>query len=442
MDIGSLVSSFGGLIYTIVAFLVLILIIVGVHEMGHYLIGRWVGIKADVFSLGFGPVLASATDKRGTRWQLAAIPLGGYVKFAGDANAASMGGDSGTPLARHTMLGAPIWARALAVIGGPLFNFIFAIAIFAGVFMFEGLPRTPLTVAELAEMPPGTENGLMVGDEILGVAGVTLPADGQEAIYTMPDETDPTSQWRVRRGSEELTVIAPPPRPALAGSVSPNSAAFDAGVKVGDVMLEVAGQPVHAFAEVPGLVEASAGAPILFKLWRPGQGEIELTITPRAVDYPLAEGGFQRRWLVGIGAGQLFEPQTEMPSILQALNMGQAQVRFLITKSLEGMVSIATGAISTCNLAGPVAIAETTSDAASQGFQFFIWLLAGISAAVGLMNLLPIPVLDGGHLVFHAYEAITRRKPTEGAFRLLTAIGLSLVLGLMFLTFANDLFLC
>jgi Predicted membrane-associated Zn-dependent proteases 1 len=164
-----LIPQFGGLIWTLLAFVVALSVIVAIHEYGHYIVGRWCGIKADVFSLGFGPVLWSGMDRRGTKWQVAALPFGGYVKFAGDANAASgkdetaMEAVAHDPAAlRHTMHGAPLWARTLTVAAGPAFNFAMSILIFFAVAYTTGVERTPLTVGELRPMPQA-ERGLGTG---------------------------------------------------------------------------------------------------------------------------------------------------------------------------------------------------------------------------------------------------------------------------------------
>ncbi|MEY8840426.1 site-2 protease family protein, partial [Cribrihabitans sp. XS_ASV171] len=161
MDAVSFIPEFGGLLYTIIAFVVALSVIVAVHEFGHYIVGRWSGIHAEVFSLGFGPVLLSRVDRRGTRWQLAALPFGGYVKFLGDANAAS-GKDSKSMAdlyrenpdsLRNTIHGAPLWARAATVAAGPIFNFILSVMVFGAIFMMRGAPSDPLTVGELHPLP-------------------------------------------------------------------------------------------------------------------------------------------------------------------------------------------------------------------------------------------------------------------------------------------------
>ena len=160
--------QFGSFAFTMLAFIAAISIIVAVHEYGHYIVGRWSGIRADVFSIGFGPVLLSRKDRRGTQWQIAALPFGGYVKFAGDANAASVGADAAVTPARNTMHGAPLWARAATVVAGPLFNFILSIAIFAGVVLVSGQATDEPRVGAPRDLPPVYQS-LEAGDLILAL---------------------------------------------------------------------------------------------------------------------------------------------------------------------------------------------------------------------------------------------------------------------------------
>ena len=182
MDLVSLIPQFGGFLYTLLSFVVALSVIVAVHEYGHYIVGRWSGIHAEVFSLGFGPVLWSRVDQHGTRWQVALLPFGGFVKFLGDANAASgkdeeamADAETDPTLLRRTMHGAPLWARTATVAAGPVFNFVLSILIFAGVVMYSGKPRDPLTVDTLVPIP-GLVNELREGDEILSIAGLDAPS--------------------------------------------------------------------------------------------------------------------------------------------------------------------------------------------------------------------------------------------------------------------------
>ncbi len=440
----NLLPQFGGFAFTLLAFVVALSVIVAIHELGHLMVGRWTGIRAEVFSVGFGPVLLSRTDRHGTRWQVAALPFGGFVKFWGDANAASVGGDvrALTPEERrHTMLGAPLWARALTVAAGPVANFILAVLVFAAVFALDGRPADPLTISRLAPLPDASAQGLEVGDQVLSIAGVPVEAGTLSDVGEAEARPSPRVDYEVVRNGERVVVEGPWPFPPLVGAVSPDSAARDAGVRAGDVVTAVDGEPVFAFDQVAEAVGASEGRPVTLLLWRDGE-EVEATVTPRRTDVPGREGGFETRWLLGLTAGALFEVETVRLGPLAALGEAASQLWFVITSSLSGLAHMITGAISTCNLSGPIGIAEVSGDVAADGPRTFLMFLAVLSAAVGLMNLFPIPVLDGGHLVFHAYEAVAGRPPGDAALRVLMAVGLALILTLTVFGVANDLFLC
>lgn len=434
---------FGNLAFTLVAFVVALSVIVAIHEYGHYIVGRWTGIKAEVFSLGFGPVLFARTDRHGTKWQVAALPFGGYVKFLGDANAASVGGAEGSvPPAerRRTMMGAPLWARAATVAAGPFANFLLSILLFFGIILSQGRPADPLTIAEIAELPAAYGQELRPGDEVLSIAGrpVTVATLGEAAAELPPA---PSVPYGIRRDGAEMTVAGPHPFPPLVSAVIPDGAAWDAGLREGDVILSVNGEEVWAFDQLVGTVTASQGAPVVFEVWRGGE-TLDFTIAPRRTDQPRPEGGFETRWLVGVQGGTVFVPETEAVGPLEALSASFRWLWAILTTTVSGLAHMLAGAISTCNLSGPVGIAEASGQMASQGALDFVQWIAVLSAAVGLMNLFPIPILDGGHLVFHAWEAVTRRPPSDRALRVLMAAGLSLLLTLMIWAVANDLFLC
>ena len=443
MDPTSLIPQFGGLIWTLLAFVIALSVIVAVHEYGHYIVGRWSGIKAEVFSIGFGPVLWSRTDKRGTKWQFAALPFGGYVKFLGDASATSDRPDdtvmSGLDAEerRHTMHGAPLWARAATVAAGPVFNFVLSIAVFAAVILYQGTASDPLTVDRIEPLPAEMQ-GLEPGDVILAIEGQEAPAiDGlREFIDALPKE--PLLDYTVLRDGQEMSVSAPNPYPPVVSMVTPQSAALDAGLEQGDVILAVGGDPISTFDQLREKVEASDGAALDLDVWRDGEVQ-QIDLTPRRMDLPSEDGGFETRWLIGVSGGLFFTPETETPGIGEALSYGASQTLFIVQSSLSGLYHMAVGAISTCNLQGPIGIAETSGAAASQGWMSFIWFIAVLSTAVGLLNLFPIPVLDGGHLVFHAYEALTGRPPSDRALKILMGIGLALMATLMVFAVSNDI---
>ncbi|WP_341213130.1 RIP metalloprotease RseP [uncultured Limimaricola sp.] len=443
MDPTQILPQFGNAAFTLAAFVVALSVIVAIHEYGHYIVGRWSGIHAEVFSLGFGPVLLSRRDRHGTVWQIAALPFGGYVKFLGDANAASVGQAAGTDPTklRHTMLGAPLWARAATVAAGPIFNFVLSILIFAGVILTQGRAADPLTVERMLTLPSTYVNELRAGDEILSIGGTELPEQGGMARLAEGYPAEPVLDYRVRRDGREMLVRGPYPQPPLVGGVSPRSAADAAGLRAGDVIVTLDGREVFAFAELIEIVTASEGRTLDMTVWRDGSTR-ELSLTPRRVDLPRDEGGFETRWLLGISSGLFFEAATETPGLGTAFGDAVGQVWRIIGSSLSGLGHMITGAISSCNLSGPVGIAQTSGAMAEQGATSFIWFVAVLSTAVGLLNLFPIPVLDGGHLVFFGYEAVTGRQPSDKVLRVLMALGLSLILTMTVFAVLNDLFLC
>lgn len=446
MDFLTAILGMGGVLWTLVFFIIALGIIVFVHEYGHYIVGRWSGIRAEVFSLGFGPVLYARTDARGTRWQIAAVPLGGYVKFLGDADAAS-GKDSATVARlsegdrRHSMHGAPLWARTLTVAAGPVFNFILAAVVIFGMLLWTGVATETPVVGRMASLPEQQE-GLLPGDAIVAINDTPTP--DWQAYMTAANTLPPASEVRysVLRDGVATTVVSGHPLPPIVGSVQLKSAALAAGLQEGDVVLEAGGSPVSAFAQLPPIVEGLAGQPVPLKIWRDdGQGGqiLEMTITPNRRDLPKAEGGFETRWLIGLSAGMLFEPETRQPGILEAVSLSFDRLWFMATTSLASLWSVVTGAISSCNISGAISIAQVMGQSATQGADYYIQMLAMLSLGIGLINLFPIPVLDGGHLVFYAYEAVFRRPPPDAALRVLMSVGLALVLTFMAFALFNDL---
>ncbi|WP_308914959.1 RIP metalloprotease RseP [Jannaschia sp. LMIT008] len=444
MDAG-LIPQFGGLLWTLLAFVTALSVIVAIHEYGHYIVGRWCGIKADVFSIGFGPRLFSRVDRHGTRWQVAALPLGGYVKFRGDANAASVGSD-GTVTAMsdaeraQTMTGASLWRRAATVAAGPVFNFILAIAVFAGFMLVQGRPADAPVVGPVADLPADMAV-LRPGDRILSAAGEPIETMADLGAIAAELRDAPTIPYEVERDGDVLRIDAVPPLLPRAASVQPRSAAWEIGLREGDLVRRIDGERVTTFRDLQDAVEASEGRALTLDVWRPSERrDLTVTLVPRRMDLPSADGGFETRWLIGLSGGLAFEPMTERVGPLDALLGGVSQTWFIITSSLSAIGHIVLGQISTCNLSGPVGIAETSGAVASMGAGNFIWFIAVLSTAVGMLNLFPIPVLDGGHLVFHAYEAVRGKPPSDDAVRVLMTMGIVLMGALMAFALFNDIF--
>jgi regulator of sigma E protease len=444
VDAVSLIPSFGNVALNVVAFIIALSIIVAVHEYGHYIVGRLTGIHAEVFSIGFGKVLWSRTDRRGTRWQVAAVPLGGYVKFLGDANAASAGADGevvsrlSAEELRHTMSGAPLWARAATVAAGPAFNFALTVLLGAGLLVAIGLPKEQPVVAELYSLPAGTGD-LRAGDEIVSVGGVAIA--GWKALNDAADAVPHAASltYEVKRDGTVVTVTGPTLYPPRIASVSPGTAAASAGLKPGDVIETINGTPVSTFDEIKPRVSEGAGAAMALGIWRDGQ-RVDVTLTPKITDMPAAGGGFETRYLIGIGGDFFFAPATRAVGPWEAVTSAARQGWFVAKTSLSTLGHVVTGAISSCNVRGAITIAETSAHAVSLGLADFVWYIAALSTAIGLINLFPVPMLDGGHLVFYAFEALTGRPLPERVLNFAVSIGLVIVLGFMMFGLSNDLF--
>ena len=437
----TIVAALGGTIWTVAFFVVALSVIVFVHEYGHYIIGRWSGIHAEVFSIGFGPVLFSRTDRRGTRWQVAAIPFGGYVKFLGDADASSVrqGDVSGLSATerRHTMAGAPLWARTATVAAGPMFNFILTFALLTGLALVMGTPREEPTVGAMRAFPFEGPT-LQEGDVIRAVAGQAVP--DWETFRTVTDSLkgETSLDYTVMRGLDELVVKGPHPLAPVVGEVQIRSAAMDAGILEGDVILKADGKDVRYFDELPEIVAASKGQPVTLSVWRDGK-TFDLSLTPRIRTVDDGNGGFTERYLLGLYSGLFFEPAMQSVGPLEAATNSVQSMWVMTTTTFSGLWHMIQGAISSCNLSGAIGMAEVAGDAARNGAESFIGMLAILSFGVGLLNLFPIPVLDGGHLVFYAYEAVVRRQPSERALRVLMTAGLTLVLSIMIFGLSRDL---
>ena len=429
-DFAVLSASFGGFIWPLFSFVLALSLIVSVHEYGHYIVGRWCGIHAEVFSVGFGTVLLSRVDKHGTRWQIAALPFGGYVKFKADSNPASAPdgvilNSLDTTELRRTMHGAPIWARAATAAAGPAFNFILSIILFCALFMWQGQFTDKLKINKMFSLPG--DFTLELGDEITAVNGLNVN-NFEEFIAAGQDLQAPVS-YTVKLDGRRVEARGPVPFPAVVSQVQPLSAAIEAGIIAGDVIKQIDGQPISDFADLKRLVAAADGDAMMFSVWRLGK-EFDVVLRSKSVAVPGPEGSLVNRRLVGISGDIFFEPGTKPLAFTVAIAGAVKTTWGAITWQLVALKQMIKGSISTCNLSGPVDIAKVAGQMASQGVVRFVNLIAGLSVAVGLMNLFPIPILDGGHLVFCAYEAITGRKPNDSVLQFLMTFGLIIVLSL------------
>ncbi len=357
----------------ILPFLFVLTMVVFIHELGHFLVGRWCGVKVDAFSLGFGPELLHFIDRKGTRWRLAALPLGGYVKFHGDANGASMT-DEGVVAAMTpeekavTFFGQPVWKRAAIVVAGPLANFILAIVVFAGLFFVNG-----------------------------------------------------------------RDVLSP-----QVGAVRPGSAAEAAGFKPRDMILAIDGQPIKSFEDMQRAVQTSAGGALTFLVHR-DTSDVTLTATPRREVLKTRFGDTT----VGILGVEAANTQTswhrETYGPVQSVKMGVSETWFIVTTTGNYLRGVALGRESADQISGPIRIAEVSGEMARIGFSALLNLAAILSVSIGLLNLVPIPLLDGGHLLFYAFELVRGRALGERTQQFGFRVGLTFVAAVTIFAAYNDI---
>jgi regulator of sigma E protease len=364
----------GGLIGYLVPFIFVLSLVVFFHELGHFLIARRCGVRILAFSIGFGPELVGFNDRRGTRWKIAAIPLGGYVKFFGDDSAASTPDNAQIAAMSATeksvsFVGQSVAKRAAIVVAGPMANFLLAIVIFAGVFMFYGK-------------------------------------------QTMSARVD---------------------------SVQPDSAAAAAGFQPGDLVTAINGSPITDFSDMQRVVSESAGESLQITIKRGGTDKV-LTATPILSEEKDIFGNVHRIGLLGIRRSTAPEDlKYQAVSPPEAVWMGAQETWFVIDRTLSYIGGVVVGREAANQLGGPIRIAEISGQVATLGFGALMHLAAVLSVSIGLMNLFPIPLLDGGHLLFYLVEAVRGRPLSERAQEVGFRIGLAVVLMLMIFATFNDI---
>jgi regulator of sigma E protease len=440
-EIISSIPLIGPLITLILPFIIVLSIVVFIHEYGHYIVGRWCGIHAETFSVGFGRVIKSWTDKHGTKWQIAAVPLGGYVKFLGDMNPASTEAadipvetdDAGR--ARH-FSGAKLYKRALTVVAGPVANFILSFVLFAGLVMWQGKPSDQPIIGEIH--PAVSQNfELRQGDKLVAVNGIQVDDFAGLSQFLDMDNPPQIMPYDILRDDQLMTIEGPFPFLSIVGSVMPVSPASKAGLQENDLILSFDGEKVTSFMNLRDRVFASTPAEREITVLRNGE-TVALSIFPRVREFQGNDGSFQKEVSIGVVSGTAFGPATETVGLIESFKFGASSTWRVFEGSIKSISLIISGQISPKNLQGPVGIAHVSGDIAKTGLIGLIFLIATISTSIGFLNLLPIPVLDGGHLLMFAYEAITKRKPSEKVVQYGTVMALSLLLTLMVYVTFND----
>ena len=426
--------------FNLLSFIVALSIIVFIHEFGHYIVGRWCGIKAEVFSIGFGPVIFSTTDKHGTQWQIALLPLGGFVKFLKENESSKLVKSPANNGINNdnTFDGASLLSRSLTVLAGPVANFILSFCILISFIIINGVPAHQVIIDKVFAYPFMNQK-LLSGDRIVSLDGLETPTAASFYDLAGKYKFNKNVDYLIERDGTIKEITGPHPFPAIVGSVALQSAAFEAGLKSGDLILSANANDIFNFTQLQQIVKETSAYPINLEVWRDGQ-VYNILVTPRIIDYPKKGGGFVKRKLIGITSGTFFEIQRVKINLFEASKFSVQQILSIILSSLDGIKNILIGAISTCNLQGPIGIASTAGDAAQQGISTFLRIIAVLSTAIGMLNLFPIPMLDGGHLVFYGFEAVTKKPPSEKIMKTMTLIGIFILLSLMIIAISSDLF--
>ncbi|MFV0475172.1 MAG: RIP metalloprotease RseP [Pikeienuella sp.] len=428
----------------VLPFLIVLGVVVFVHEYGHYIVGRWVGIRAEVFSIGFGPELAHWRDRRGMRWRIGALPLGGYVKFAGDMNAASAGVDQeairrmSAEERRGAFHLAAVWRRALTVLAGPVANFILSIAVFSVFAMMAGREVNEPVIGSI-RADANADLGLMAGDRVIAVDGERVESF-TDLLAALARVDGRPAKALVDRGAGEQLVDILYVRPARVDEVIPGGAGAEAGLKPGDVITAVDGTPTPNFETLRERIAGSGGGALSLDVSR-GEERLILSMTPQMVETAGPDGEIERRPMIGVRNASFggVEPVVETANPLEAIRYGAARTWAIITGSLGYIGDMISGAADSSQLGGPIQIAKVSGQAAEQGIESLAMMIALISTSIGLINLFPVPVLDGGHLVFYALEAI-RGKPLRAKWQEIgNGVGFGMIMLLMVFATYNDL---
>jgi regulator of sigma E protease len=375
LDVMGWLSAFGGgVVGYLIPFLFVLTLVVFFHELGHFLIARWCGIRVLTFSIGFGPELVGFYDRYGTRWKISAVPLGGYVKFLGDENAASTTDHQAVEKLsetdkREAFISQKVSSRAAVVAAGPIANFILAIVIFAAIFALFGKQSTSARV----------------------------------------------------------------------DSVQPASAAAKAGFQAGDMVLSIDGAKIDSFSDMQRVVSESAGVTLTIEVERGGAHQ-----TIKAVpDLKEMKDGFGNKHRIGVlGISRSMHPgdiKVEQVNPLRAVVMGVQETWFVVDRTISYIGGIFAGREAADQLGGPIRIAQVSGQVATAGFVPLLHLAAVLSVSIGLLNLFPIPLLDGGHLLFYFVEAVRGRPLSERAQEFGFRIGLAIVVMLMIFATFNDI---
>lgn len=430
----------GSPLVSILPFLVIITIVVFVHEYGHYIVGRWCGIHAEVFSVGMGPKLFSRKDKRGTVWQIAAIPLGGYVKFLGDTNASSLPKstkNNSINNEQNFFNNASLVSKTLTVLAGPIANFILSILIFSVLILWNGKQSNEPIIGNINQELSKVYN-IQKDDLIKSINGKEINLFSDIYSFIHNNNENELTEYVLERNNNIIKTYGPFPTMPIIGSVMPVSPASSAGLKSGDIIVSYNDELIGSFKQLQKIIINSEIKKQNITVLRKGK-LITLQISPQLREFQNPSGEIDRKVSIGVSAALAFTPVKENINLYEALFFGFERTYLVITQSISQLSKIIIGDIGIKNLQGPIGIAHVSSDIAKSDISFFIPLIAIISTSIGFLNLLPIPILDGGHLLMFAYEGVTKRKPNQKIINYSAVLAISALLTLMLFVSINDI---
>ncbi len=440
----------------LVSFVVVLGILIVVHELGHFIMARLCGVGVERFSVGFGPVLWRVRGKE-TEYCLSLIPMGGYVKMMGDDENPLEGGRTATLDPAKAFNSKSLAARFLIVFAGPAMNFVLAVLIAAAMFMLVGRPVAPAEVGRVTEAGPAAQAGLQTGDRIVAVDGkpvqywedlaravqnangrplevaVEARDGGQRKVALTPAQAkrkdlfgDDQTVWEIGASSY---------LPPAIGDVIPGDPAEQAGLRPGDVVGALEGRPVMSWDELAEKIHQRAGQPTRLDVKR-GTEALTITVTPKKGKVPGPDGKELEVGLVGIRPGGATLMVRSNP--IAAVWEGLAWSTDVTVKTAIGLYKWATRQIPSSSIGGPIQIATMAGEQARQGLSSLALFTAVISVNLFLLNLLPVPMLDGGHLLFFAFEAVLGRPLSVRKREVAQQVGFALLMLLMVFAFYND----
>ncbi len=443
------------ILFTLAMFVVAIGVLITVHEYGHFWVARRVGIKVLKFSVGFGPALVSWRGRDGVEYVIAALPLGGFVKMAGEVPGQEPDLEPGEEHRAYNR--RPVLQRMAVASAGPLMNFAFAAAAFVVIYLI-GVQGVVPRIGYVAPESPAAAAELEVGDQLEAVAGEVVQSwnearlaliraamDGERIQLQLDRGGAPHRTWLDLSGSGADNLDAgflrrgiglAPYQPVVAAAVEEGSPAEDAGLQPGDQIVGLDGQPLVSWGRFLEVVRSHPGEELTLTVER-GGAERKLTVIPEAV----AAGEGEATGRIGLRPEPLPEDLrvTVRYGPIGALEQGLSQTVRMLWLTVESLARMVTGSVSSDNLGGPIAIAQFAGESAQAGVVPFLWFLAMISLSLGFLNLLPIPVLDGGHLLFQAIEGVRGRPLDDETMMRWQQVGIALLLGIMVFAFYNDI---